>query len=97
MDVGRIHRAAGAACEGGCTGFPLCREPRALGVDCNAIAIVNIARSDSDKKRKNDRCVNVKVALCAPDPHVAPSSSVPAATTGCSGGAYTQETANRRS
>ena len=31
------------------------RELRDLGVDCGLIAASSIARSDSDKKRKNDR------------------------------------------
>lgn len=49
-----------AANESGCTGFRLCREPRALGIDCDVVAATGIARSDADKKRKNDRRVNVK-------------------------------------
>lgn len=44
-----------AAYESGCTGFHLCRELRALGIDCDVIAVSSIARSDSDKKRKNDK------------------------------------------
>lgn len=44
-----------AAHESGRTGFHLCREPRALGVDCDIVVIASIARSDSDRKRKNNR------------------------------------------
>lgn len=44
-----------AAYESGCTGFHLCRELRALGIDCDVVAATSIARSDADKKRKNDR------------------------------------------
>lgn len=44
-----------AAYESGCTGLHLCRELRALGIDCDVIAVSSIARSDSDKKRKNDK------------------------------------------
>ena len=43
-----------AAYESGCTGFHLCRALRGLGIDCDVIAVSSIARSDSDKKRKND-------------------------------------------
>lgn len=44
-----------AAYESGCTGFHLCKELRALGIDCGAIATSSIAHSDADRKRKNDR------------------------------------------
>lgn len=44
-----------AAYESGCTGFHLCREMRKLEIDCDVIATSSIARSDSDKKRKNDK------------------------------------------
>lgn len=44
-----------AAHESGCTGFHLCGEPRALGVDCDMVVVASIARSDSDRKRKNNR------------------------------------------
>lgn len=44
-----------AAYESGCTGFHLCRESRALGVDCDMVVIASIARSDFDRKRKNNR------------------------------------------
>ena len=44
-----------AAYESGCTGFRLRREPRALGIDCDAIVTSSIARSGSDRKRKSDR------------------------------------------
>ena len=44
-----------AAYESGCTGFHLARELRDIGVACDVIAVSSIARSDDDKKRKNDR------------------------------------------
>lgn len=44
-----------AAYESGCTGFHLCRELRALGIDCDVIAVSSIARSADDKLHKNDR------------------------------------------
>ena len=44
-----------AAYESGCTGFHLARELRAIGVACDVVAVSSIARSDEDKKRKNDR------------------------------------------
>lgn len=44
-----------AAYESGCTGFHLCKEMRALGVDCDVIAVSSVARSDDDRKRKTDR------------------------------------------
>lgn len=44
-----------AAYESGCTGFHLCRELRALGVDCDVVAVSSIARSADDKQRKDDR------------------------------------------
>ena len=44
-----------AAYESGCTGFHLARELRAIGVSCDVIAVTSIARSDDDKKQKNDR------------------------------------------
>lgn len=44
-----------AAYESGCTGFHLARELRGAGVDCAVIAVTSIARSDEDRKRKNDR------------------------------------------
>lgn len=49
-----------AAYESGCTGFHLCRELRALGVDCDVVAAGGIARSDADGKRKSDRRVDVR-------------------------------------
>lgn len=44
-----------AAYESGCTGFHLCRELRALGVDCDVVAVSSIARSADDRRRKTDR------------------------------------------
>lgn len=44
-----------AAYESGCTGFQLARDLRDLGVACDVIAVSSIARSDEDKKLKNDR------------------------------------------
>lgn len=44
-----------AAYENGCTGFHLCRELKALSIDCDVVAAASIVRSDADKKRKNDR------------------------------------------
>lgn len=44
-----------AAYESGCTGFHLARELRAIGVACDVIAVTSIARSDEDRKQKNDR------------------------------------------
>ena len=55
MDAGRVHRPWYAVYESDCTGFHLCREPRALGVDCDIVVVASIARSDSDRKRKNNR------------------------------------------
>jgi transposase len=43
------------AYESGCTGFHLCRELRALGIDSDVIAVSSIARSSDDRKRKSDR------------------------------------------
>ena len=44
-----------AAYESGCTGFKLARDLRDVGVACDVIAVTSIARSDEDKKLKNDR------------------------------------------
>lgn len=44
-----------AAYESGYTGFQLCRDLRALGIDCDVVAVSTIARSDDDRKRKTDR------------------------------------------
>lgn len=44
-----------AAYESGCTGFHLCRELRALGVNCDVIAVSSIPRSVDDKLHKNDK------------------------------------------
>lgn len=44
-----------AAYESGCTGFHLCKEMRALGVDCDVVAVSSIARSGKDKAGKNDK------------------------------------------
>lgn len=44
-----------AAYESGCTGFHLCKEMRALGVDCDVVAVSSIARSSDDKRRKTDK------------------------------------------
>lgn len=44
-----------AAYESGCTGFHLARELRAVGVACDVVAATSIARSDEDRKQKNDR------------------------------------------
>ena len=44
-----------AAYESGCTGFQLARDLRGLGVACDVIAVSSIARSDEDRKLKNDR------------------------------------------
>ena len=59
-----------AAYESGCTGFHLCRELRALGIDCDVVAVTSISRSDSDKKRKNDRrdASRLLSELVSPDP-----------------------------
>lgn len=43
------------AYESGCTGFHLCRELRALGADCDVIAVTTLARSVKDQQNKNDR------------------------------------------
>lgn len=43
-----------AAYESGCTGFNLCRELRALGIDCDVIAVSSIARSQDETQRKTD-------------------------------------------
>ena len=44
-----------AAYESGCTGFKLARDLRSIGIDCDVVAATSIARSDEDKKLKNDR------------------------------------------
>ena len=44
-----------AAYESGYTGFQLCRDLRALGVDCDVVAVSTIARSSDDKKNKTDK------------------------------------------
>ena len=44
-----------AAYESGCTGFHLSRELRALGIDCDVVAVSSIARSVDDKQRKTDK------------------------------------------
>lgn len=44
-----------AAYESGCTGFHLCNELRALGIDCDVVAVSSIARSADDKRRKTDK------------------------------------------
>lgn len=44
-----------AVYESGCTGFSLARDMRDLGVTCDIIAATSIARSDEDKRRKNNR------------------------------------------
>ena len=43
------------AYESGCTGFHLARELRALGVDCDVIAVSTLPRSQRDRRRKCDR------------------------------------------
>lgn len=43
------------AYESGCTGFHLCKEMRALGIDCDVVAVSSIARSSDDKRRKTDK------------------------------------------
>ncbi|MBQ9044054.1 MAG: IS110 family transposase [Eggerthellaceae bacterium] len=59
-----------AAYESGCTGFHMCRELRALGVDCDVVAASTIARSPDDRKRKNDRrdARRLLSEMMAPDP-----------------------------
>ncbi len=44
-----------AVYESGPTGFALCRELRALGVDCVVGAVSRMQRPAADKRRKNDR------------------------------------------
>lgn len=44
-----------AAYESGCTGFHLAKELRALGIDCDVVAVTSLARSTDDKLRKNDK------------------------------------------
>jgi transposase len=44
-----------AAYESGCTGFDLCRKLRALGIDCDVIAVSSLPRSVDDRKAKTDR------------------------------------------
>ncbi len=43
------------AYESGCTGFELCREIRAAGVECDVVAVSTLPKSGKDRKRKNDR------------------------------------------
>lgn len=44
-----------AVCESGPTGFALCRELRAPGVDCVVGAVSKMQRPSAEKRRKNDR------------------------------------------
>lgn len=44
-----------AVYESGPTGFALCREPRAPGVDCVAGAVSKMQKPSAEKRRKNDR------------------------------------------
>jgi transposase len=44
-----------AAYESGCTGFQLCRDLRAQGIDCDVVAVTSIARSTDDRQRKTDK------------------------------------------
>jgi transposase len=44
-----------AAYESGCTGFYLCRQLRAEGIDCDVVAVSSIARSTDDRQRKTDK------------------------------------------
>jgi transposase len=44
-----------AAYESGCTGFFLARALRALGIDCDVVAVSSIARSSDDRLQKTDR------------------------------------------
>ena len=44
-----------AAYESGATDFHLCKEMRALGIDCDVVAVSSIARSSEDKRRKTDK------------------------------------------
>lgn len=55
---GPVH----AAYESGCTGFHLARGLRALGIDCDVIAVSTLPRSDKDKKQKCDK-LDAKVIL----------------------------------
>ena len=50
-----------AAYESGCTGFELCREVRAAGVECDVVAVSTLPKSGRDRKRKNDR--NCKLTI----------------------------------
>jgi transposase len=43
-----------AAYESGCTGFHLARQLRIMGIASDVIAVSSIARSDNERKRKND-------------------------------------------
>ena len=43
------------ACESGPCGFQLAREIRAMGVDCDIIAVTSIPRSTEDKRLKDGR------------------------------------------
>lgn len=45
----------GAVYESGVTGFPFCREPRCLGVDCVIGAVSKMQRPAADKRRKTDK------------------------------------------
>lgn len=49
-----LGESAYCAYESGCTGIWLARDLRALGIDCDVIAISSLARSDKDKKKKCD-------------------------------------------
>lgn len=53
--VGELPAPAYCAYESGCTGFNLARGLRALGVDCDIIAVSTLAKSDKQKKNKNDK------------------------------------------
>ena len=53
--LGTLPQPAYCAYESGCTGFALARGLRALGYDCDVIAVSTLPRSDKDKRQKCDR------------------------------------------
>ncbi len=53
--LGTLPQPVYCAYESGCTGFTLARGLRALGYDCDVIAVSTLPRSTKDKKQKCDR------------------------------------------
>ena len=53
--VSSVDPSAKCVYESGVTGFPFCREPRCLGVDCVIGAVSKMQRPAADKRRKTDK------------------------------------------